>query len=685
VTGLVVSDSDSAHAIRAAFARVGVSVVSLLIVAASLQPGGRFATTSPRSLSYGPAGIDLVDVWDKEKEGSEPPLVDQLAPGNWPSPTLSDSDPAIVRSMALASQLPPDRPLRIDVSPYQGRIAMDLTAYADVSQINAYTYTTSLEHAMWGYQQNVFYSREDPVNEYGNPRTLNGLADWFGTKYVFLRPGDDPVETYQEAGWERTYEQGDLQVWRNPSAPDMATATTRPAVLLIGKPRTDAYMTVFRLANDGMLPYDQALLVEGRARVDSYTVEELSAFDAVFLYGYDYKDGRKAWSTLASYVEQGGSLFVDTGWEFWIPEWEFEQAPDVLPVDHLTWTDYGSATSYDLGAPDISGSIDVTKFKPLIWEGKPWTLSGAEASDVRDWGRMVLSAGGRPLVVAGNFGRGKVVWSGMNLIGHARYGDPNPEEIRFLGNLVRWLAGVGSGDELPTPIVSREDPDHVTLSFAAVAGDVTWLYWRESYYPDWHAYVTDASGEHEVPIYRGGPGLMLMPIRADSGVASVRLEWAPSWAEHGAIFVSALGVLLVAAFFLDGLLLDGNGFTWLRIALTMRMPSPILDEEANLEVAEAQKADIERRREGARTGKIPSTRPEQPPRRLPPGWTDKRAERPAASSQPDAAAIERELDGDQEALLQSWLDSTGHADDAWAARLIGRKQSEVDPRSRAKR
>lgn len=657
---------------------LGTSLASLLVAGVCLIPSGAFAVSQPKSLAYGPKFVDWTNLWGTELVGNERPLAEQLALSSWPTPAISDEEPTIQRSVELGSLLPPERPLRIDISPYQGRLAMDLAAYAGVSQVNSYGFQLDLTHAMWGYQQNVFYSRETPVNEYGNPRTLNGLADWFGTKYVYLRPNEDPIETYQQAGWELVYEQSDLQLWRDPTAPDMASVTTRPVVLLIGKPETDSYMTVFRLANDGMLPYDQALLVEGRPRIDTYSADEMRAFDAIILYGYDYRDGRKAWDTLASYVKQGGSLFVDTGWEYWIPEWEFETAPEVLPVDRLTWTNYGPATSFELGAPDISGNIDVSLFKPLIWEGTPWALSGAEASDVRDWGRVVLSTGGRPLVVAGKYGLGKVVWSGMNLIGHARYGDPSPEEIRLVGNLVRWLADVGSGDELQTPIIRRRDPDHLILSFSPAPGDVAWLLWRESYYPNWHAYEWDESGEREIPIYRSGPGLMLMPVRSTSAGVSVHLEWVASWTERMALSTSVVGVLLLLAFFLDGLILDGNGFTRLRIALATRMPSPILDEGTNLEIAEARKAELEQRHRGIRFGRKQPVRLEPPPTDDLPGRIDLPANKASNISTGQTATSEAGLDSAQAALLQAWLESMGHADDAWAARLIGRKKPDGD-------
>jgi hypothetical protein len=689
------------------------------MVGVSIVPSGAFAASQENTLSFGPEELDLGDMWNTQGTGQSRPLLEWLAPENWPAPALSDTDPKISLSMDLTSHLPLQRPLRIDVSPYLGRIAMDLTTYGDVSQINAYTYTTSLVHAMWGYQQNVFYSREDPVNESGNPLTLNGLAQWFGTQYVLLNSGQDPIEMYEAAGWDRSYEDGILQIWHDPNAPPMATATTRPAVLVVGRPDSDAYMTIFRQANNGMLPYAEALLVEGQPRVDRYTVEELRPFDAVFLYGYDYRDGTEAWETLAAYVEQGGNLFVDTGWEFWIPEWEFVRAPEVLPIERLTWTDYGPATQFDLGAPEIAGGIDTSKFRPLIWEGAPWMLSGAEANDVRDWGQVILAANGRPLVVAGEYGAGKVVWSGMNLLGHARYGDTNQEELLFLGNLIRWLTGGRPSLELAAPVIRRDNPDIVSLVFTPVPGDVTWLYWREAFYPNWHAFLSDGTSEREVPIYRGGPGFMLMPIESATAATTVQLRWVPSSAERIAVGISGLGLLLLVALALDGLFLQGNGFTWLKIALIMRTPKPFLGEGSNREWAEQKRAELE-------SGRLsPDTPPHLVPSQAISWWRDDQhpeqaaqgkgaqavpAEAQAADASraesagplrtdgdapregstghaqaggdghhPEVApAIEPPSDETERALLESWLNGSGHSDDAWAEKLLGRKNNSLE-------
>lgn len=624
-----------------------VSIGTLLMAAGGILPIGGIVQADSSARDYGPlaGNFRLDDVWGRGGGNPGESLFAQFAPNNWPAFAIADTDASIDQSRALGSLLPQERPLRIDISPYLGRVAMDLVTYADASQINSYTFQASLIHAMWGYQQNVFFGRTPGVDEYGNPTSLKNVAQWFGTSYVFLNPTFDALETYQGAGWEMVHEAGSPQLWRNPDAPVLATATTRPVILIIGTPSSGAYMTIFRLANDGMLPYDEAILVEGQPRVDRYTPEELEPFDAVVLHGYDYRNSRRAWDTLAEYVRQGGNLFVDTGWEFWIPEWEFERAPDVLPVNRLTWTDYGMTSDYSLGFPEASGDVDVSLFRPLEWEGQAWTLSGAQPEDLRDWGRVVLSAAGRPLVVAGEFGQGRVVWSGMNLIGHARYLGRNEEEIRLIRNLIMWLTERAPGMELPDPLLSRTDPDRVELRTTVVPGDVTWLYWREAYYPDWHAYLSDNSGTREIPVYRAGPGFMLMPVQSASDVAATTLVWEPSLVEKGGFVASALGLLLLAAIALDGLMLDGNGFTWLKIVLTIGLPKPILGDGASLEWAEKKMAETVAARKKIRR--------EHGGQELP---------------------LDTQLSDEQAALLRSWLEDAGNGDDTWAARVIKGKR-----------
>ena len=686
------SQPETPRKLRASLRPGLASLASLLLVGAILIPLGSTHAAIPGRLAYGPngGGVNLGNVWNREPQGYAGPLGEQLAPENWPRFVLAQEDLASDDSWRLASVLPSDRPLRIDISPYMGRLAMDLVTYADASQINSYTYQANLIHAMWGYQQNVYYSREAGVAEYGNPQSLDNASQWFGTRYVLLHSGQDPWEMYQAAGWELVLQDGALQIWRDPDAPGMATASTRPAVLVVGRPEADAFMTLFRLANDGVLPYGEAFLVEGQPRVDRYRLEELALFDAVVLYGYDYRNSVRAWDTLEAYVEQGGSLFVDTGWEYWIPEWEFDQAPDVLPLERLTWTDYGMTSDYALGYPEASGELDVTQFKPLAWEGQPWTVSGAQPEDVRSWGRVVLSASGRPLVVAGEYGEGRVVWSGMNLIGHARYLGQNEEELQLLHNLLRWLTEDRPGADFGDPVLTRTHPDRPSLSLLTDPGGVTWLYWREAYYPDWHAYVWDDAGRREAPVFRAGPGFMLIPVASSSSVATVSLVWEPSVWERMAVGTSILGGLFLAAITVDGLVLGGNAFTWLRIVLTMRLPKPMLGEGPNVEWAERMSAELANAGMSLRERGLPETPMDgaNAPTKGPPlapihetsAGTPRAGPSLGASSTEAPSADEEDLSGvdspvaqEHAPLLKRWMETSARDDDEWARRVLRRK------------
>jgi hypothetical protein len=572
-------------------------------------------------------------------------LTNQLAVTNWSSLRLDDFDPIIAASQSLASVLPNDPFLRIDISPYHGRLAQDLTTYSNSSQIQSYTQQLSLIHLMWGYQLGVFYFEEQ-----GTPAMLNDLADWMGTEYVLLDPARDPIQKYQDAEWIKFYEglayaNRDLMIWQYPEAKPLASLSSNPSILVIGAPSKGVYPQVFGLANQGVASYDEFLITEGNEYIDQYSIDELQRFDILFLHGYEYKSNKKAWELLYQYVNDGGSLFIETGWQFQIPEWEFDRAPQVLPVKKLSWTSYGKESNYELFDNEIAGDIDVTQFDPLIWEQDAWSVSGASSNDLRDWAKGVLLVQGQPLIAAGELGDGRVVWSGMNLISHLiSYG--NEEEKLLLHNLLEWLGNDRTGSELTPPFVQRDHPDEVLISFSGQSDETRWLYWREAYYPNWHAYLQDETGEREIPIYRGGPGFMLMPIETSSNNVVVTLRWESSLIENAAFILSILGVLLLVGIAIDGLFLSGQGLTWIKIAVTTRLPRPILDEETH---------------RGA----------QEKPLRVKDILPDAHKEAsPSADETLAPDVFEDQLSDEQESLLQSWLNDKDDEGDPWVNKIL---------------
>ncbi|MFQ5922884.1 MAG: hypothetical protein ACE5M4_08575 [Anaerolineales bacterium] len=190
-------------------------------------------------------------------------LFEQLAIEYWPSLQIADTNWLVEGAARRASILPEEGMLRIDMSSYLGRLAQYFTVFSGTSQIQAYTNQLSLIHATWGYQLGVFYSAEP-----GSPEALNELAKWLGIKYVFLRPGFDPIEKYRAAGWESVSNEADEQAMRYPEATEMATASIRPTILVVGGQENGSYIQLFRLANQGVAPYAEFIIVEGMDRID---------------------------------------------------------------------------------------------------------------------------------------------------------------------------------------------------------------------------------------------------------------------------------------------------------------------------------------------------------------------------------------------------------------------------------
>ncbi len=558
----------------------------------------------------------------------------------------------------------------MDLSPNLGGLAQDLAINLGISQLPAYTFQLSLNHLMWGYQLGVFYTQE----EYSQ-QAIADLSDWYGVQYVLLNSQMDDSTRFPTSDWSVIHHDDEIVLLESIEERQPASRLEKPTLLVIGDTSGSVYYDLFRMANEGLAPYDEFLFVDGSRGIDEYTQDELSAFDILLLHGYHYRDATRAWTLLGEYVRDGGSLFIDTGWQYKIPHWEFEQAPDVLPMDRLTWTSYGRDNAYSINADAIDSQIEANEFAPLVWEDHAWGVSGGEIGDVRDWAVPVLTSHGKPLLLAGEYGQGRVVWSGMNLISHINaYG--NDQEKAFLRDLILWLAEGIETREWGAPEILRDVPDEIRFTISETSSELTWLLWRESYYPNWHASWSSQEGQQPVPVYRAGPGLMLLPLPPTATTAVLTLSWEPdAWARAG-ILGSVLGFAGLVALLLDGLLLKGEGFTWLKIAFLVRTPRPFLGEGPNIEWAERKREELVTGFAGPQsaiadadvTASGSDDLGSSSIAQKSPGYGfDPLSRADPASRTPEEAA--------EESLLRSWLEKTGHAEDAWAEKLLRRRRS----------
>jgi len=416
-----------------------------------------------------------------------------------------------------------DQFLRIDVSPNLGGITQAFNMVSKVSFINLYTVQLNLLGPYWGHQQQVAFSLND-----GRIETKNEIAKWFGTKYLFLNNGLDAADIYRgSSNWEAIYDQPGEGIFEYKQAPKLWTLTQgKPAILVVGSLEKRAFEPIFRASNKGALPFDEFMLVQGRDVLDSYSLEELKKFEILMLFGHKYKNRSKAYKLLKKYLDTGGNVFISAGWEFVDADWKIERVPDFFPIDKSSWTnDFVKEDSY-IFDPDFLGGIDVSQFGPLIWNNTGWGVSVFDG--VKPWGKTILSVKGKPLIVAGNYGKGKIVISGLNLIGHMHSFDYNSSEIAFFRKIFNYLGGAKVQDLSSQITAIRDYPDKITFTFSQ-PGENLDFYFRESYFPSWMATLKSNNDKKKITIYKAGPGYKLMHLpNVDKG-SFLTLEFIPGF------------------------------------------------------------------------------------------------------------------------------------------------------------
>jgi len=440
----------------------------------------------------------------------------------------------------LSSQLKEDVLTRIDVSPNLGGIMEALPLVSDVSQVNTYFFQGSLFRPWWGYQAGVFYG---PI---GGKTELRALARWFGVEYVVISYSEDPVWKYENNNFTEVWHEGVIRLLRYDDATGLISVGNQSAVLFIGSEKLNAYEQVFRvLVMSGMDPED-AYLVHGSSYVDDYSLDELKKFDVLVLHGYDYHDSTVAWGLLRNYVADGGRLLIETGWQYTNPDWSNPNIPEPCPVKMTAWTNYGKEWHFSYTNTSIGNQIDFGSFSPPIWGEGPWSFSISDNQSVRNWAFPVLWNSGRPIIVAGNYGKGRVVWSGMNLIPHAN-GNENHEECRFFGRLLEWLIGRGPVTNFEHNVV-RNIPEEVAISIVN-ADRRTNVLFREAYFHDWQAYIQKEGVQTPVKIYKAGPDLMLVRVPPEMDPPfNVVFTYKRSIVEWGGISITVVSLLVLIVY-----------------------------------------------------------------------------------------------------------------------------------------
>jgi len=360
----------------------------------------------------------------------------------------------------------------------------------------------------------LFSFLEDSMLQVPGTTVKSELANIEGIDYVVLTDSQAAKvgADYQALGWTQVSDHP--VVYRNQQPTGLAEQWSGGnAVLVVGESQTsaaDVYNSVFKQATAGALSANNAWLVRApSAYVDDYSDEELARYGSLLLLGYRYHDQAAAWDKLDRYVQHGGHLFVETGWQYVDPDWDLGTAPAVLPVSQLNWA------RLDANAPVLVGGRADPGWGSFVSQGG----YGASVSPgVRPGAETLVSVGGKTVAARWSRGKGTVVWSGMNLIFHAAAAQ-SPSESRLLATQLAWLNP--SGDAPQRNLTPRwTGQGQAVVDLQAPAGPTLVLF-KESAFPGWSVELQTPSGTRSLGFDSSEMDYML--VRLDSVPAGSRL------------------------------------------------------------------------------------------------------------------------------------------------------------------
>ena len=462
------------------------------------------------------------------------PLASQLFdPGQWRPPGIGCelTCPAAKQDLAALGAIFPTPPQRAELNSNIGPLDM---AFHDLVR-------GGITHS---YNDQVIPSRELASWLEDNMLTRSGttvktqLAQALGIDAVVLSPAQaGQVADYAQMGWDQVNSHPIALV--NPSPSGLAAEWAGgSAVLVVGATQTstpELYNSVFKNATSGMLPFSSAWLVRGASPyIDDYSPSELSRYAGIIMLGYRYHDAGAAWSRVDSFTRGGGSVFVETGWQYVDPDWNAGAAPGSLPVTSLTWG------ALDPAAPVTVEGGPETRLGPFTYAGGGWGASSSRA--LRPGAEELVRVGDRIVVARWQLGKGRLVWSGMNLLAHADSSQLASEQ-QFVASQFGWLFPAATPQ---LPVAPQWIGDgRASLQLPASAGRTIVLF-KESLFPGWSAQLVTPSGSVPVPLVDSEMDFMLVMLESVPAGASLVFTYGPTAYEEGTWVVSGAALLAIS-------------------------------------------------------------------------------------------------------------------------------------------
>lgn len=328
------------------------------------------------------------------------------------------------------------------------------------------------------------------------------------------------------------------------------TATNAPPILVIGI--RAGYEDVLRVLASDNINSRKLIPVWGGEFIDEFNLKELANFDAVVLNQYKYKSKGKVFDMLGKYVRDGGKVFIDSGGE--VKDASGADLPELFPFASSERKATGRQWDISAEFDEILKGVDTGNFGPLVFNDDEWKLT-TPIGDLRPGSKILLTHKDKPVLVSMDYGRGRVVWSGINLPYHYSQYKKN-DEAKIFNNTIAQFTDVS--DHSPIDVNPRWiRPEKVSLE---VFDKPRGILFKEEGYEGWSARL--ASGKRRtLPVYLAGPtypGYMYVPLGDLEGTKPIKMEF--SYRGKLIYWIQTFVNLAAVAFIFEFVFFDGRLF-----------------------------------------------------------------------------------------------------------------------------
>jgi len=281
----------------------------------------------------------------------------------------------------------------------------------------------------------------------------------------------------------------------------------------------------------------EILLAYGGEYVDGHSAENLSKFDVLYLFGIRYLNRDSYYGKLREYVKEGGSVILDTG--DLLHGGASSDLKEPFPITEC-WI-RNSQFNISLVGNWTSKPIDTDLFTKGEY-GVSYTVNDSmnlgAISLIYDEDKAILAA----LI---EYGRGKVLWTGLNLPYHAVF-YLNHEESSLLVEMIRAVSSSGARTKgsLNFEYLAPEE----LLIHVRGADPEDGIFVKISYYKGWSAYLNGKS----LKVFKAGPDMMLIfPEASGDFDVEVKFEKTDYVILSEGLTVASIIISLLTAIYID--------------------------------------------------------------------------------------------------------------------------------------